>query len=110
MTETSINWLNVIQFFISPLILTLAVFWIYFAGRKLKERGAKLSPLLWAFLVWLFFPIAFPLFLLLRYIKWKKEAVEPQIPREFNQRWRILVIIVFFVAYILNLVVLAEII
>jgi hypothetical protein len=108
MNGISINWLNLIQGLVSPLILTSAVFWTYFTAKKLKKRGVKVSPLLWTFFVWFIFPVNFPLFLLLRCFKWKKEIKEPQVPQAFNQRRRILIIIIFFIAYIFNLVLLAE--
>jgi membrane protease YdiL (CAAX protease family)/tetratricopeptide (TPR) repeat protein len=42
-------------------------------ARRLSDRGARLSPGLWAILVFLVWPIVLPLYLLLRYTLWKAQ-------------------------------------
>ena len=99
--------IGIIQLFGIPLVLTLAVFWTYFEGRKLKARGANLSPVVWAILVYIFFIIAFPLFIALKVLRWNIEATRIEAPQKLKQWQRILVIIAFFAVYILTFILFA---
>src|SRR4030042_327517 len=99
---------GILAYFILPFFLTLGSFWVFFTSKELKERGAKLSPFLWAFAVWGLCIIFFPLFLLLRYFKWNKEAVGPKHSQGLSQGKRILVIFAFFAVYLLTLYVLSN--
>jgi len=96
---SDMNWTRIISL-IGPLFLTFSAFWVYFKGKALKEREAKLSPFLWAILVYFLFIITFPIFLILKETKWKKEAIGITPSHKMNQWQRILVIVIFFIIYI----------
>ena len=103
--------LDVVLFFVlflgGAFAISFATFWTYFKGRELKTKGANLSPIVWAILVYSFFIITFPIFLILWAIRWKKEAVKPSVPRKLGQGQRILVIIAFIGVYILTCILFA---
>ena len=46
---------------------------VYSDAVKLKEQGAKVTPALWAIVVFLFLLIALPTYLLLRTTTWRKQ-------------------------------------
>lgn len=106
MFDTLLPLIRTIIFLGGAFILTFVAFWTYFEGKRLKNQGAKLSPITWAILVYIFLIIAFPFFMIFRKTKWKKEVTETRIPHKPKQGQRILVIIAFFAVYILSCILL----
>jgi len=103
----TISLVQAILFYVSAFVLSFVSFWTYFKGRDLKKRGASLSPILWTFLVYGLFIIIFPIFLILKKIKWEKEITESSVSKKISQGQRILVIIIFTGVYILTMFILS---
>ncbi|HMF13694.1 MAG TPA: hypothetical protein VKE94_15355 [Gemmataceae bacterium] len=56
--------------YVIGLVVAIAV---YSDAVKLKEQGAKLTPALWAIVVFLFLLIALPIYLILRNTTWRRQ-------------------------------------
>jgi len=53
--------------------------WVWQDSRRLKAAGASLAPALWAALVFLFWIVSLPAYLILRQWRWKKDVEESQV-------------------------------
>ena len=53
----------------------VAAIFVYSDAKRLKGDGAKLSPALWAVVVFLFLLLALPLYLILRIITWRRQII-----------------------------------
>jgi hypothetical protein len=67
----------------SPLILfpltLLAARWVWQDAKRLKEKGANLTPELWGILVFVIWLVALPSYLILRRTTWRRE-IDPSLP------------------------------
>src|SRR5262245_48676240 len=64
--------LNIIRLFGFGISVGLSI-WVYTDARSLSERGAKITPVLWAILAFLVWILALPAYLLLRFTIWTKQ-------------------------------------
>jgi len=53
-------------------IIIFTALWVHKDAKKFREKGVDLNPSIWSTLVFLFWGIAFPLYLILRLVKYKK--------------------------------------
>lgn len=55
------------------LVGLVAAICVYSDANKLRGQGAKLTPALWAIVVFLFLLLALPIYLIFRMTKWRKQ-------------------------------------
>jgi len=58
---------------IGILVGLVAAIFVYSEANKLKGEGAKLTPALWAIVVFLFVLLALPIYLILRITTWRRQ-------------------------------------
>lgn len=80
---------------IGLLIGLVAAVAVYSDADQLKKQGARVTPFLWAFVVFLFVLIAVPLYVILRYTMWRKQinAAKGLAPQPLSSGEAVLVVV-----------------
>ena len=60
-------------------LIGLAAWWVWQDAKRLKEKGAHLTPDLWGILVLVIWLVALPSYLILRRTTWRRE-IDPSLP------------------------------
>jgi len=59
------------------IVVLLSAIWVYIDCKKYKKAGLTGFPLAWAFLTFLFWLPTFPIYLILKFLKYQRQLQDP---------------------------------